>query len=231
MSETAPIAPVRPRIVVDKTQGRDGNDFFHCFFLENDAGLYDFFNQRGDLLHSDVQTGREFKVHINGVHFLVFRFHIDETAAHGHFIPLDAQTGEEPEPEGSFQASSGGGLEESYADDVSEDPPAGAIEINTVTGNSDKDKLKKCYFMAVGTTYTLYSKNGNVLASGLTSGTGFTFTHDSITWTITNFVISSTAASGNWSDPNPPITGEQDGTFTASSGGTAEGEAASVAKA
>ena len=115
------------------------------------------------------------------------------------------------------------------------DPPAGAIEM-TATGTSDKTKLDGCYFMAVvagtppTTTYTLYNKHGVVLKTGLTSGNDFTFDHDKqnpsnpsspkINWQITSFVISSTAASGNWSNDDPSLdAGPQSGSFTASSGG------------
>ena len=114
-------------------------------------------------------------------------------------------------------------------------PPPGAIKM-TATGTSDKTKLDDCYFMQVvagtppTTTYTLYSKNGVVLQSGLTSGNDFTFDHDKqnpsnpasakISWQITSFVISPTAASGNWSNDDPNVeAGPQSGSFTASSGG------------
>ena len=114
-------------------------------------------------------------------------------------------------------------------------PPPGAITM-TATGTSDKSKLDDCYFMQVvvisppSTTYTLYSKNGNVLKTGLTSGNNFNFDHDKqnpsnpssakINWQITNFVISPTAASGSWSNDDPNLTaGPQSGSFTASSGG------------
>jgi hypothetical protein len=114
-------------------------------------------------------------------------------------------------------------------------PPVGAIKM-TATGTSDKTKLNDCYFMQVvagtppTTTYTLYNKNGVVLKTGLTSGNDFSFDHDKqnpsnpssakINWQVTSFVISSTAASGNWSNDDPSLAaGPQSGSFTASSGG------------
>ena len=114
-------------------------------------------------------------------------------------------------------------------------PPVGAIKV-TATGTSDKSKLDDCYFMQVvvvsppSTTYTLYNKNGVVLKTGLTSGNNFSFDHDKqnpsnpssakINWQITNFVISSTAASGSWGNDDPAVdAGPQSGSFTASSGG------------
>ena len=117
------------------------------------------------------------------------------------------------------------------------DPPPGALVVDA-TGSADASKFNGCYFVVSGSTWSLYNKNGVLLASGQTSATGFTFEHDSnkpsgtkITWTITNFVISATAASGNWSNPDS-ITGDQDGTFQASSsGGVGEGQVAAGASA
>jgi hypothetical protein len=115
--------------------------------------------------------------------------------------------------------------------------PAGALDIDTVTGTSDKDKLKNCYFVVSGTVWYLYNKNGVLLTTGNTNATTFTFDHDAkasggkITWTITNFSISTTAASGSWSN-NDSQKREQGGSFQASSGGAMEeGEATSAASA
>src|SRR5258705_13932571 len=103
--------------------------------------------------------------------------------------------------------------------------PNKKIKIDNVTGDKDKDDLKNCYFLptSVTGTYDFYDTNNNLLASGLTSGTNFSFTLDTIDWEITNFVISDTAASGDWSNNNSPAE-DQDGTFQAQAGGGADSE-------
>jgi hypothetical protein len=103
--------------------------------------------------------------------------------------------------------------------------PNNKIKIDNVTGDKDKDDLKNCYFLptSVTGTYDFYDTNNNLLASGLTSGTNFSFTLDTIDWEITNFVISDTAASGDWSNNNSPAE-DQDGTFQAQAGGGADSE-------
>lgn len=115
--------------------------------------------------------------------------------------------------------------------------PSGALDDWTLTGTSDKEKLKNCYFWVSGTTWTLYNKDGTSLASGQTSATTFSFEHDSkgpnqkITWTVTGFSISTTLASGSWSNDDS-VKREQGGSFQASSGGViGEGEATSAASA
>ena len=103
------------------------------------------------------------------------------------------------------------------------------IKIDSVTGGSHKDDLKKCYFLpaAVAGTYNFYDTNNNSLASNLTSGSDFSFTLDSHNWEITSFVISDSAASGDWTFPS--ITAEEDGTFQAQAGTGTDAEEASSA--
>lgn len=103
------------------------------------------------------------------------------------------------------------------------------IKIDSVTGGSHKNDLKNCYFLpaAVAGTYNFYDTNNNSLASNLTSGTDFSFNLDSHNWTITNFVISDSAASGDWTIPS--ITAEEDGTFQAQAGTGTDAEEASSA--
>jgi hypothetical protein len=103
------------------------------------------------------------------------------------------------------------------------------IKIDSVTGGGHKDDLKNCYFLPAATagTYNFYDTNNNSLASNLTSGTDFSFNLDSHNWTITNFVISDSAASGDWTIPS--ITAEEDGTFQAQAGTGTDAEEASSA--
>ena len=103
------------------------------------------------------------------------------------------------------------------------------IKIDHVAGGSHKDDLKNCYFLpaAVNGAYDFYDTNNNSLASNLTSGTNFSFNLDSHNWTITNFVISASAASGDWSIPS--ITEAEDGSFQAQAGPGVDAEEASSA--
>lgn len=235
MKENEPSERIQQRIVIHTTTGKTGSKLDKCYFLATDfPGVYNFFNQHGELLARDVFSRKKFGFKLDGLHWEITDFEIDGFDATGDWkndaaLPGIAQ-------DGTFQAQSGGGVstEDSYGEPVSVvDPPANAITIETVTGGADKDKLKKCYFLPGGAPgeYNLYSKHGTELASGLTSGTNFNFPHDSITWTVTNFLIDDTNASGNWSDPDE-ITGAQDGTFQAQSGGGVDtGESASAASA
>ena len=93
------------------------------------------------------------------------------------------------------------------------------IKIDNVHGDPDKDELKHCYFLPAGVTgqYDFYDTNNNELASALTTGNNFSFPLDDAIWTITNFVISPSAASGDWSNDNDPANA-QGGTFQAQAG-------------
>ena len=126
---------------------------------------------------------------------------------------------------------------ETEANVTAPDPPAGAIVI-TASGTKDKDKLDGCYFILSGNAWTLYNKSGTALASGQNSQNSFSFQHDAlkqnpsnkITWSITNFRITSTTASGNWSNDDDPdaAAGPQSGSFTASSGGAVDAVSSSA---
>ena len=122
------------------------------------------------------------------------------------------------------------------------------IQINTVTGGRDKDKLKKCFFLApsFSASYALYAReNGmeTLLASGITSGSSFTFTLDGYTWTIPDpslpqvpFEINATTASGSWKNNDPSVSIEaqssgESGTFQAQAGTSPDPEEASSATA
>lgn len=95
------------------------------------------------------------------------------------------------------------------------------IKIDTVTGGKDKNDLKGCYFLPSSTVsgaYDFYDTNNNVLASGI-SGSSFSFSLSGYTWQIQNLVISSSAASGDWSNDDPTITADENGSFQAQAGG------------
>ena len=105
------------------------------------------------------------------------------------------------------------------------------IKIDSVTGGNHKNDLKNCYFLpaAVAGTYNFYDTNNNSLASNLTSGSNFSFTLDSHNWQITSFVISDSAASGNWTNDSAGITASEDGSFQAQAGTGTDAEEASSA--
>ena len=242
-AEAAPVLPVGAIEIKTVTGGSDKDKLKGCYFMYGGT-TWSLYNKSGDLLQSGFTSATSFtfnhdsnKPNGTKITWTVTSFAISATAASGNWSNPDdpTVTGEQ---DGTFQASSSGGVEPEAINEPAAAAPAGSLEIKTVTGGSDKDKLKDCYFVVSGSTWSLYNKNGVLLASGQTSATGFTFEHDSnkpsgtkITWTITNFVISTTAASGNWSNPDS-ITGDQDGTFQASSsGGVGEGQVAAGASA
>jgi hypothetical protein len=230
---------VRERVVINETSD-GGSQLMECFFLPGNVhGAYNLYDPEANLLAANVVSGQEFNFTVEGVHFKIHDFKADDIAASGKWKTHDDPTGDTG---GSFQASSSGGADTDTdaISDVAPPAPAGAITMQTVTGTSDKAKLATCYFMQVGTTntYNLYNKNGGLLASGLTNGNNFGFEHDALTpttkinWSITQFAISSTAASGSWSNNDPSATAAQGGSFQASSSGTLDpvANAASASK-
>lgn len=233
MSDDKALKPIRHKIVINFTSD-GGNDLQNCFFMRAEVeGFYNFYNKHGETLATGLRADVPFPFLLGGLGWTINQLKIrqdpdiDRTVASGDW---QNNAPGPPNADGTFQAESGGGVD---PDEVVNDctHPSNQIEIKTVSGGVDKDKLKHCYFVPAATSgqYDLYSKHCNLLASGLTSGTGFTFTHDSITWTVTDFVISDTAASGNWSNPDE-LTTDQNGTFQAESGGGAgEGEGAASA--
>jgi len=104
------------------------------------------------------------------------------------------------------------------------------IKIDTVTGGKDKDDLKGCYFLPSTTVnaYDFYDTNNNSLATAIT-GTSFSFSLADHDWEITNLVISTTAASGNWSNDDASITADEEGTFQAQAGSGEPEEKAATA--
>ena len=118
--------------------------------------------------------------------------------------------------------------------EIAPTPPTGALDISA-RGTSDASKLNSCYFTVSGTNWSLYNNGGNLLQSGSSSQTGFTFSHDAlnpgqpnsakIAWTTTNctYAVTNgviTEISGSWSNNDSGAKrGAQSGTFTASSGG------------
>jgi len=251
---TDKLKPVRPRIVIDETEGPGGTPLQQCFFMSTDLeGAYNIYDSEAKLLAAYVVSGADFNVTVNNVHFFISKFEIDDNAASGSFSighHKHVEGAADFEPDGSFQASSGPGVPtDDEVESASAEPPPGAIIIKHVRGTSDKDKLKGMYFLPIPNnpsptpTYNLYNKKGKFIETGIQSGIVFTFPHDSYTtgggqsvkivWTVTDFVISDEAASGNWTNNDQGITAEpESGSFQASSGpGADEEEAASAASA
>jgi hypothetical protein len=221
------ISPSSPKIAIYHTTGERGKPLHHCYFQQAPnhlEGVYNFFTPGNKIRAANIVSGQDFNFTIDDLNFHVVKFHIDESGACGDWS-IDENAAE---PEGTFQAQSGvGDLTDDDKKESADTRPTDAILIhdNMVTGGSDKDKLKHCYFVptAPGGPYDFYSKHDILLQSGLTSGTDWSFTHDSIDWSVTNFVIDDEEASGDWSNPDN-LTNEQDGTFQAQSGGGPVGE-------
>ena len=251
MSDKDPIKPIREPIIIDQVhaeRGKSGNDLKHCFFLPADIdGFYNFFDEHGRTLATGVRSGTSFPFLLHGHAWTITLVDISHFVASGGWnnnapAPI-GYPGSDAEQDGSFQASSSGGVvPDAITENVSATPPSNAVVIEVVTGTSDKDKLKGCYFLASGGAWNLYNKKGNVLKTGISSGTDFSFDHDkngnntTITWTVTSFVISTqdliTTASGNWTNTDPTLVNEQSGSFQASSsGGVPTDEVASGASA
>jgi hypothetical protein len=238
------LQPIRKKIVVDHTHNKHGDTggmLQGCFFLPTGIKhFFNFYDQDGQTLATGVSSERPFPILLGDLAWTL-ECTIDDQQASGSWRNNGPSIADEQD--GSFQASSGPGAE-GEGESVSAEPPVGAVVINTVLGSSDKDKLKGMYFMqdpGPNNTWNLYNKNGKWIESGIQSGIGFTFQHDSfhppgtnsqkIVWTVTDFVITAQAASGKWTNTDPGIAGEQGGSFQASSGPGADPEAASAASA
>src|SRR5688500_2760778 len=99
------------------------------------------------------------------------------------------------------------------------------IKIDSVTGASDGNDLKGCYFLNSGNgTYCFYDKNpnnpNNPLQCDIVAGSKFDLHLDDypgITWSLNVSAISDQAASGTWSDLNSarPEDAAGDGSFQA----------------
>jgi hypothetical protein len=250
MSDDKPLKPIRRPIVINQVhnlKGDSGNDLKGCYFLPSDIkDFYNFFDEHGRTLATGVSAGMPFPILLDHHAWTMELTSINDLVASGSYNnnapSAIGRAGSEAEQDGSFQASSSGGVEpDAIAEDVADTPPSNAVVIEGVTGGPDKDKLKGCYFLQSGGAWNLYNKKGGVLKTGINSGDDFSFDHDkngdntTITWSVTEFVISTqdliTTATGHWSNPDS-ITADQDGTFQASSsGGVPVGEVASGASA
>lgn len=247
MSDKDPIKPIVILEVKPQT-GKSGNELKDCFFMPSEIeGFYNFLDKHGRTLATGVSSDSSFPFLLDGHAWTIEMGRMTDVHAHGSWsnsAPAPIGSGPAAEQDGSFQASSSGGAEpDAITESVSATTPTGACVIDGVSGTSDKDKLRECYFVQSGTTWNLYNKHGVLLQSGISSGNDFTFNHDknpgnnnTISWTVTSFTISTqdsiTTASGNWTNNDPSIVDEQSGSFQASSsGGAGEGEMASGASA
>ena len=248
MSDNKPLEPVAERIVIrhapDK-HGDTGGMLVGCFFLPSPRvkGFFNFYDKKGETLATGISSNKPFPILLGEIAWTL-ECTIDDQGANG--VWMNTAPGITEEQDGSFQASSGPGdvPAESEGDGVSATPPPGAVVINSVLGTSDSPKLKQMYFVkdsGPNNNWNLYNKNGKFIESGIQSGVDFTFQHDSYTtgggqqvkivWTVTDFQITPQAASGSWTNTDPGPTGEQGGSFQASSGPGADPETATAASA
>ena len=223
-------APLEDRIVIDQTS-EGGGDLFNCYFVPSTEveGFFNFHDPSGRILATGINDDTPFPFLLDGIAWTIHKIKIDKRHAKGEWrnnVPKFAQS-----QDGTFQAESGGGADGEEVHVLACTHPADQIEIRTVTGGSDKDKLKNCYFLPTTSpgVYDLYDNGCKLLKSGLKNGKNFDFAHDKINWSITNFKIDDTQASGDWTNPDG-FANEQNGTFQAESGGgAAEGEGAASA--
>ena len=247
MSDNEPFEPIRNPIVIRNAHDKNGNTggmLKGCYFLPSELkGFFNFFTPKGKTLATGISSGRSFPILLGDLAWTL-ECTIDDQGATG--IWRNTAPGIGQEQDGSFQASSGPGdvPAESDGESVAVTPPPGAVVINNVLGTSDSPKLKQMYFVkdpGPNNNWNLYNKNGKFIESGIQSGADFNFQHDSYTtgggqtvkivWTVTEFVITPQAASGSWTNTDPGSTGDQGGSFQASSGPGADAEAASAASA
>jgi hypothetical protein len=104
------IAPIKRKIIIDKTTGDGGKDLHQCYFLLTDVeGVYNLYTQHSRILAANVVSGQNFNFTIDGIHFEITDFKIDDFAGNGNWrnnapVPVDDQ-------DGTFQAQSGPGAE------------------------------------------------------------------------------------------------------------------------
>lgn len=219
MSDSEPLGPINERIVIRQTSP-GGSELHDCFFLPSDIeGFYNFYDKHGQTLATGVSSDNPFPFLLDRIAWTIYNLKIDKLEAHGEW--LNNAPGVTGAQDGTFQAESGGGAEDYEAE--SSCMPLNAIEIKHVHGGPDKEKLKHCYFVQTDVVgeYDLFSKNCNLLQTGLKTDQDFNFKHDSIHWEVTEFKIDDVHAHGHWWNPDNPESAmlAQDGTFQAESGG------------
>lgn len=117
MSDKA--TPVRPRIVIHKTEPPDsihGKALHECFFLraaDDLEGIFNLYRPNGKILAANVVSGQDFNFTIEQIHFNVGEFFIDESKAHGTW------SGGPEADDGSFQATAGVGGDEDAEESAS----------------------------------------------------------------------------------------------------------------
>ena len=109
--------------------------------------------------------------------------------------------------------------------------------IISATGTKDKADLDGCYFLPAtppATGYDFYDANDTLVTSSITGDTfNFQLPDYDFDWTISDLVISDTAASGTWTNTDLTVDGTdpENGDFTASSSGGHPEETSSIASA
>jgi hypothetical protein len=100
-------------------------------------------------------------------------------------------------------------------------------------GSDTGNMLKGCFFLPteIKGFYNFYNKDGQTLATGVSSDNPFPVLLDDLAWTIQMGKIDDLNAQGSWRNNAPRLAEEQDGSFQASSGPGADTEATSAASA
>lgn len=122
MSDNDPMKPIRKPIVidhVDDSRGKSGQDLKRCFFLPSDVkGFYDFFDEHGRTLATGISSNNPFPFLLHGHAWTIQMGLINDLVASGGWnnnAPAPLGPGSSGEQDGSFQASSSGGVQ---ADDA-----------------------------------------------------------------------------------------------------------------
>jgi hypothetical protein len=202
-----------------------------CYFLPNGTpGNFNFYDTKNNLLATSRISGSPIVFFLDNHIWMIDKFVITDELASGDWKNNDDT--DPAEEGGSFQAQAGGTVEMEASAASAVATTNDHIKIHRVFGSKDKDMLTNCYFLPAATAgwYNFYDKNNNLLA-GPTNQTTFSFILNSFNWTISNFSISSTTASGLWSNDDPNPTAEEGGSFQAQAGGTLDEESASAATA
>lgn len=103
--------------------------------------------------------------------------------------------------------------------------------INSVTGGRDDSDLMNCKIKQTDTGYDFTDTSNDVLASTTDTTAPFTFAfeYEDLNWTVTVNTLtggpSNNQASGTWTNDDPTIQGEEDGSWTAQAGSGMDEEA------
>jgi hypothetical protein len=115
------IAPVRPRIVIDKTEPPEsdhGKSLHQCFFMATDVdGVYNLYSPNSKIVAANLVTGQNFNFTVDNIHFDITEFTIDKSNSSGNW---ESNKAADPDEEGgSYQAQAGVGADDDGEENAS----------------------------------------------------------------------------------------------------------------